>query len=48
MARLDGLEPVTAEVVGEEFDVPADVAAEALVALQQQGDARGVRSSRRA
>jgi Zn-dependent peptidase ImmA (M78 family) len=41
--RVDGLEPVTAELVAEEFDVPADVAVEALVALQQQGTSGSVR-----
>ena len=36
--RID-VEPVTAALVAEEFDVPDDVAAEALVALRQRGDA---------
>ena len=34
--RLDGLEPITAALVAEEFDVPSEVAAEALTALRQQ------------
>jgi hypothetical protein len=42
VARVGDLEPVTAEVVADEFDVPAHVAAEALASLQRS-DARGVR-----
>jgi hypothetical protein len=48
VARREGIEPITADVVAEEFDVPTSVALEALVALQQQGRAPGVSSSRRA
>jgi hypothetical protein len=34
--RLEGIEPITAELVGEEFDVPEPIALEALVALRQR------------
>lgn len=45
VARLDGLEPITAEVVADEFDVPAAVAAEALEALRQVGPDPAIRRS---
>lgn len=41
--RLEGIEPVTATLVGEEFDVPEDVAIEAMLALRHN-----LSSSRRA
>ena len=47
VARRSEVEPITAALVAEEFDVPEDVAREALLALRQRGPA-GVRSSRRA
>ncbi|HJR24458.1 MAG TPA: hypothetical protein VJ804_03230, partial [Acidimicrobiales bacterium] len=45
VARRSDVEPVTAALVAEEFDVPEDVAREALLALCQRA-ATGVRSSR--
>jgi Zn-dependent peptidase ImmA (M78 family) len=45
VARRSDVEPVTALVVAEEFDVPEDVAREALLALGQRGPT-GLRSSR--
>jgi hypothetical protein len=49
VARLDGLEPVTADLVADEFDVPEAVAAEALELLRQTRSDRTVtRSSDRA
>jgi hypothetical protein len=48
VTRLDGLEPITAELVADEFDVPAHIAAEALAALHRQGSSTAVRSSHRA
>ena len=43
--RRGEVEPVTVELVTEEFDVPEDVAREALLALRQRGRT-GLRSSR--
>jgi hypothetical protein len=49
VARLDGLEPITAALVADEFDVPEAVAAEALELLRQtRSDGPVTRSSDRA
>ena len=48
VARLDGLEPITADLVAEEFDVPPEVATEALTVLRQRGPGPAIRSSHRA
>ena len=45
VARRSEVEPVTAALVADEFDVPEDVAREALLALRQRGPT-GIRSSR--
>jgi hypothetical protein len=43
--RLDDIEPVTALLVGEEFDVPEPVAREALFALRQRSPYEGATAS---
>jgi hypothetical protein len=48
VARLEALEPITADLVADEFDVPAYVAAEALEALRQESAGPSVRTSHRA